>query len=369
MLANMIVVVLALICGLFILWRIPQVTEQPGRPEDLPTISLIIPAYNEARRLQPLLDSIRRQDWQPFEWIVVDDFSTDATASLARSGGACVVRSIETGAGWIGKSRACWSGAQAAGGDWLLFLDADTRLAGPDSLRRLAEAYRRRGGRGLLSVQPDHRVARLYESLSTLFNVILMAGMSVFTPLGTRLRAAGAFGPCILCRRSDYIQVGGHAAIRASIMDDLALGRAFHDHALPVHALGGRGVLWFRMYPEGLASLCEGWSKNFGSAARSTHPLVLVLIILWICGGFSVVTWLVLALVAGAQAWLLAGIASYLAYAAQLIWLARRTGGFALPLLLAFPILHTFFALLFGWSLILTRVLRTVRWRGRKIRL
>ncbi len=381
MLLSTIVIVLSLVSGLLLLWRIPLARPvsqpHPGQgpmPEqDTQSISglkvtVIVPARNEARRLPPLLASIKQQDFVPHEFIVVDDQSTDDTALIARSSGATVIPAMDPGEGWIGKSRACWTGAQAATGDWLLFLDADTRLTSPDSLSRILLSFRDAGGRGSLSLQPYHTVVRLYENLSAIFNIIVMAGMSVFTPLGDKLKSAGLFGPCLICQRTDYFAVGGHEAIRGSVMDDLSLGQSFLEAGLPVHCLGGRGVISFRMYPEGIGQLFEGWTKNFGSASTLTHPLVFLLIIIWICGGFSLITLLIRVMSLSSTGYLLFAVFAYLAYAGLMIHLARKTGNFKLPLLLLFPVLLVFFALTFFWSLYLTRIRRTVHWRGRQIR-
>lgn len=389
MILSSIVIVLALVSGLLMLWRIPlalstmqpsshhQADDRAGAEESSGRIglsghpearcSIIIPARNEAGRLPALLASLQIQDIQPFELIVVDDQSTDETAKIAREYGASVILSEQLGGGWIGKCRACWSGARAATGDWLLFLDADTWFVHADSLRRLLITFHALGGHGSLSLQPDHTVKRLYESLSTIFNIIVMAGMSVFTPFGARFKSAGLFGPCLMCNRADYFSVGGHEVIRGNVMDDLALGRSFHGAGLPVHCMGGKGVIAFRMYPEGLMQLIEGWSKNFCSAATSTHPAVFVMILLWICGGFSILTLLPVAIFDGSMLWLSFGILSYIAHAVLLIWLARRVGRFHDGLLILFPILLVFFALVFFWSMYLTKVRHVVSWRGREI--
>ena len=374
MVLSIIIIVLAIISGMLMLWRIPladqldeDVIRQPaGRvPESL---SIIVPARNEALRLAPLLESVRRQSVQPLEFIVVDDDSSDDTAGIALAGGAQVIRSERFGEGWVGKSRACWSGARQVKGDWLLFLDADTKLSGPDSLARLLITFQSLGGRGALSFQPYHVVTRLYENLSAIFNIIVMAGMGVFTPWGVRLRSAGLFGPCLICRREDYFAVGGHEAIRGSVMDDLALGDSFRKAGLPVHCRGGQGLISFRMYPEGIGQLIEGWTKNFGSAAIRVHPFVFTLILLWICGGFSIMTLLSRAIQTADRPWILVGLTTAIAYAGLMIWLARRIGNFQIRILILFPVLLVFFALVFFWSLYLTRVLHRVSWRGRKIK-
>lgn len=374
MVVSIIIIALAIISGLIMLWRIPLADQldldatdssDDRKPE---TVSIIVPARNEALRLAPLLESLSRQTVRPLEFIVVDDDSSDDTARIALAGGAQVIRSESLGDGWIGKSRACWSGARQAKGNWLLFLDADTCLSGPDSLARLFATFHSLGGQGALSFQPYHAVTRLYESLSAIFNIIVMAGMGVFTPWGERLRSAGLFGPCLICRREDYFAVGGHEAIRGTVMDDLALGDYFRKAGLPVHCRGGRGLISFRMYPEGLGQLIEGWTKNFGSAACRVHPFVLSLIILWICGGFSLMTLLSCAIRTADRPWMLIGLVSTIMYAVLMIWLARRIGNFNLLVLILFPVLLVFFALVFFWSLYLTRVLHRVSWRGRKIK-
>ena len=367
---NSIIVLLALVSGLLMLWRIPlaRATDsiESGRPAN--SVSIIIPARNEALRLPHLLQSLQQQDMKPFEIIVVDDESTDATAQIALDAGFRVIAAEKLQQGWVGKSRACWSGARMASGDWLLFLDADTRLVSPDSLRRLLLTYQALGGHGSLSVQPYHLVVRFYESLSAVFNIIVMAGMNVFTPWGERIPSAGSFGPCQLCRREDYFAVGGHEAICGEVMDDLALGQSFRRAGLPLHCLGGRGTIAFRMYPESLGQLIEGWTKNFGTAASYTHPLVFGMIIAWISGGFSALNLLLSGIGEGSPIWLTAGITAYLMYALQMTWLARRVGNFHPVMLILFPVLLLFFTLLFMRSLYQTKVLHTVSWRGRQIK-
>lgn len=373
---SLAVILLAIVSGFLMLWKIPQASRSdslppnPGEnvPGDRKSLSIIIPARNEEHRLPPLLDSLAQQDIQDFEWIVVDDQSEDRTGEIAAAAGARVIRTEDRDERWIGKSYACWRGACAATGTRLLFLDADTRMESSDSLRRILATYEAAGAGGILSFQPYHRVVHLYESLSTLFNIIVMAGINVFTPWSKRLKGAGAFGPCILCDRDEYFRTGGHEAIGGAVMDDLALGDLYRKNGLQVLCYSGRGLISFRMYPEGFGQLFEGWTKNFGTASQSTHPFVFALIIAWISGGFSTTALLIRALAYGSTGWIITAGAAYLAYMLQLIVQARRTGNFHLPVLILYPLLHLFFTILFLWSLFLTKVLHTVRWRGRNIK-
>src|SRR5919204_4151316 len=89
-------------------------------------ISFIVPAYNEEAELPSTLAAIRAAASgaaQSFEIIVVDDASTDATSKIAEQGGARVV-SIHRRQ--IAASRN--AGARIARGEYLFFIDADTRI-------------------------------------------------------------------------------------------------------------------------------------------------------------------------------------------------------------------------------------------------
>lgn len=356
---------LALAAGFVMFGALPTL-KATGKPGPVPSLTVIIPARNEAGRISPLLRSLREQRYPSFEVLVVDDDSTDETAAIARELGATVLRNDTVEAG-SGKSAACWHGARQARGQWLLFLDADTALADADSLTKLVGCYAQKGAKGILSLQPYHTVHRLYENLSAIFNVIVIVGMNVFTLWGTRFKTAGSFGPCILCNKDDYFEVGGHRKIQGAVLDDLALGQAFLDRDLPVHCLGGGGVISFRMYPEGFGTLVEGWCKSFAVGSKSTHPIVMSMTVLWITGGFMSAA----ALISSIAAWnpaamTLAGL-MYAAYAGQTLRFARRCGNFSKGLFLMYPLLFAFFAILHIYSLFRARVLHSVKWKGRKM--
>lgn len=103
-----------------------------------PRISVITPTYNRARTLPALRDSLLRQDFKDFEWIVVDDGSVDDTAALLnawRDEGDVDLRVLSRPNG--GKHRALNDGIEATRGDWIFIVDSDDRV--PDTaLRRLS---------------------------------------------------------------------------------------------------------------------------------------------------------------------------------------------------------------------------------------
>jgi len=100
-----------------------------------PRFSVVIPAFNSAATLARAIDSVQAQTWPAHEILVVDDGSTDATADVAAGFGEAVrlIRQENSGV-----SVARNTGAAAATGDWLAFLDADDWYA-PDRIKVHAE--------------------------------------------------------------------------------------------------------------------------------------------------------------------------------------------------------------------------------------
>jgi 4,4'-diaponeurosporenoate glycosyltransferase len=365
------VALLALLLGFYLMWRIPCLSQrkgisEQGEREGGPQLSIIIPARNERKRITPLLESLHRQTLPPHEILVADDHSTDGTASVAGALGATVLRSEPLPDGWTGKTWACWQAALRASGDLLVFLDADVHLE-RTGLASLVDAYGERGG--LLTVQPYHITRKPYEQLSAMFNIVLMAGLNGFTPQGESLAPSGAFGPCNVCDREDYFDIGGHGhpSVRPVVLESIPLGRVFLSQNLPVRCYGGRGGVSFRMYPAGLAELVEGWSKGFGSGALAIRPAFLLMLIAWISGGFGIMLGLLASMLSPLTSPLGSYALLYLLYALQLWWMLRRIGSFRWWTAALFPGPLIFFALVLARSFVQVYVLGRVQWRGRTV--
>ncbi|ASV68680.1 glycosyltransferase family 2 protein [Cytobacillus sp. FSL W7-1323] len=363
-------IIFGLLSGKLMLWEIPTAEKKSTKLVSplIEQVSIIIPARNEAKRLPNLLTSLQQQIMQPREIIVIDDGSVDSTASIAMHYGAKVLNTNTLRENWKGKSAACWLGANEANGDFLLFLDADTFFEHPDSLQNLMQTYERYGKTGILSVQPFHRIKKSYENLSLLFNMIVFAGMNVFTIFRQKIPPAGAFGPCILCNTHEYLQTGGHQKVGEAIMDDLVLGGIFSKEGFPVHCISGKDLISFRMYPEGIKGLIEGWTKSFATASKATHSFITILISLWIAGAFSSVAFILLSLWQSSLSLLLISLGFYLLYIYHLILQSQKIGRFHIASIVLYPFLFCFFTLTFVYSLYLTRIKKRVNWRGRKVK-
>lgn len=107
-----------------------------------PTIGVVIPAWNAQEWISEAVQSALAQRPRPIDVLVLDDGSTDETASVARSFGA-PVRVVSQPNGGIGAARN--RGAQLVRGDWIVFLDADDRLTA-DGLSCRIQALARNPG-------------------------------------------------------------------------------------------------------------------------------------------------------------------------------------------------------------------------------
>ena len=350
--------------GFVFLWKIPVLKKiKDGRLSDA-RLSVIVPARNEEKNLERLLESMAHQVRKPSEVIVVDDQSEDATAEVAKRYGCRVIRSGELPEGWLGKPWACWQGANAAVNDILLFLDSDTNLE-PEALSTLLSNFLEK--EGLLTVQPYHTVKKNYERLSAIFNIIVLAGINAFSPLRSKIKPEGAFGPCIMCRKDPYFEVGGHEIAKAEILESMALGKAFIGAGHDVHCFGGKGTISFRMYPEGFRSLVEGFSKGFGIGANAISLSVLMMIACWIFGGVSLTRHLIQSILAGNLNDIITWMGLDLLYVVQIHWMLVRIGNFGIRTAILFQIPLLFFVLVFALSILKTFILKKARWKGRVV--
>jgi 4,4'-diaponeurosporenoate glycosyltransferase len=320
------------------------------------SVSVVVPARNEARRLPELLCCLARLDPAPGEVVVVDDESTDGPAALARAAGARVVPSSPP-PGWTGKAAACQLGAEESTSDVMIFLDADTTPA-PGAVAALAAAAR---AGVLVSAHPRHRVERPYEYLSMGPAVVtVLAGGLGPSPRWRWWRHPVAFGPAVAVRRDVYERFGGHAAVRGDLVEDLALARAADRAGVPIRAQLAGDQISYRMYPEGPRSLLHGWGRNLARGAGATPRLRLVATVLWVVAALH--SGLVLALDAG---WL--SLLCYAAFAVQFGVVARRVGRFTPAASALHPLALGAFVVLFCWSFVLVVHGGSVQWRGRKV--
>ena len=146
------------------------------------------------------------------------------------------------------------------------------------------------------------------------------------------------------------------------------MGEAFQKAGLPVHVYGGKGAISYRMYPAGIGSLMEGFGKSFGVGVQGTPWLLLVLIALWLAGGFSTTRHLLQCGLQGDWGAFSVWAVMDLLYVLQVFWMLARIGNFRFATALFFQVPLFFFLAVFLLSLFRTFGLGRVSWKGRAVK-
>ncbi len=248
----------------------------PAEP-DAPLVSVIVPARNEARKISACVSALFSQTYPALEIIVVDDRSSDATpqilSELARlDARLTVIRGEPLPEGWVGKPHALAQGAAQAHGAWLCFLDADT-LASPEliaSTRAAAIATRA----DLLTILTAQVLVTFWErTLLPLVFTALAVGFDARRVNDPRTPDAIANGQFLLFRRAVYEAIGGHAAVRSSIVEDRDLAVRVKRAGFRLLVANGTGLARTRMY-RSFAEIWEGWTKNIYLGLRQEPRLL-----------------------------------------------------------------------------------------------
>jgi len=121
------------------------------------------------------------------------------------------------------------------------------------------------------------------------------------------------------------------------------------------------------MYPDGLGSLINGYSRSFSTGAKSTSVLNLLLIILWISGSFYPLTMFIGVIFNFNLIYLITGLIFYIAYAVQINWMLKRIGNFSFMTSALYPLFMIFFIIIFFWSIIISVFKIDIKWKGRSI--
>ena len=239
-------------------------------PDPLPSVSIIIPARDEADNLLRLLPSLLCLEPAPTEILVVDDRSADDTAEIAAGYGVRVVESTEPPPGWSGKNWACQLGRREARGEWLLFTDADTWHA-PESLSATVRAALAERA-DLFSVLTGQDCRGLWEKLVLPFAYgHYFAAAQPEWANDDQARSALANGQYLLVRADAYDRIGGHAAVRSSLGEDVEFARRLRRAGGRVRVYRGEHLVRVRMY-RSLGAIQTGFRKYMVGYLRAYPP-------------------------------------------------------------------------------------------------
>ncbi|MCB0997376.1 MAG: glycosyltransferase [Acidimicrobiales bacterium] len=351
-----------------LLWNLRMVVRpKPATwSDDAPLVSVCVPARDEQDAIAACLTSLCAQGYPNLEILVLDDRSSDDTAAVVRNWADPRVRLLSGDAlpaGWTGKNWACHQLSQAATGELLCFIDADTLLepsaigdavgvvADEDAalVSMLLGAEYRSAPEAVLLPMVNH-------ALLALFPVALMHRHP-------HPRISLAIGPFILVTREAYDESGGHAAAPGHIVDDVELSRAVKATGRQVRLVNGTHLARTRWYRD-IGEIWRGFSKNAYGALDYNAALGLAVV----CLLLPLLTAPFVAVVSGAftghigthalvQVGLLLG-------ARTITSVVGRDPLWSIP---THVIAVLFWGATLAWSMVLAATGRTVEWRGRQV--
>ena len=254
----------------------PYLNPSPEGPLPQTSLTVVVPAYNEAANIEPCLSALLTAEPPCSSWqvLVVDDDSSDGTADLAAAASSSADHPYKAdgfsvlqagprpeGERWVGKNWACCRAMEQVTSKWVLFIDADVRLR-PDALRRaLGQAIEESAD--LFSLAPRLECGCLAEwMVQPIMASLLGLGFPIEATNDPNSEVAFAAGPFMLFSSEAYAAIGGHRQLAAEVVEDLALARLIKSGGYRLSYQLGLDAVMLRMYQD-LASLWEGWTKNW----------------------------------------------------------------------------------------------------------
>jgi glycosyltransferase involved in cell wall biosynthesis len=207
-------------------------------------VSVIIPARNEEKRITSTLESVMGQSMRSLEVIVVDDRSTDKTREIveemqAKDTRIKLLRGEELPSEWAGKNWACHQGFTQSHHDWVLFIDSDTRIE--SSALTSALEYVNKEGLDALSLIPRTEYSGF---LARTVGPVLMWLIRLAYPLrkvnNPSEKIGVAIGGFLMMKRTAYLEIGGHEAVKGELVEDKEIGTNLKAHRIPYRLIIGR---------------------------------------------------------------------------------------------------------------------------------
>ena len=243
-------------------------------------VTVCIPARNEAANIEACVRSALACGGAEVEVCVYDDQSTDGTGDILRRLAAedSRVRVVPTHPlpeGWNGKMWGCDRMGRAARGTWVLFTDADVRLA-PQCLAASLSAAQSLGC-DLLSTVPRQVTGSWSEdAVVPLIHYVLLGYLPMGRMRTTRDPAASAgIGQFLFVRREAWLSIDGYARFPGTMHDGIRMPRELRRSGMRTDLFDGTALAEVRMY-RGLAQVWRGFAKNAYEGLGSPWLLLLV---------------------------------------------------------------------------------------------
>jgi len=327
---------------------------------DGPLVSVLIPAWNEEGNISNILDDLLAQDYRNIEVKVFNDQSDDKTAEIVtfytiREKRIKLIDSAGLPEGWIGKNYACHSLAQAAKGDYFLFLDADVRISG--NVIGRAVSFSTKKQISLISAFPRQIIKTPGERITVpVMNYILVSLLPLVLVRKSGFSSlSAANGQFMFFRAENYKELLPHEKVRDNMVEDIHIARMFKKAGRNVSCLLGDNDLSCRMY-RGFSDAVNGFSKNVIAFFGNSFLLALLFFLVTTFGFIAVFMAMTVNV-------FMAYIAVYFT-SRIIISIASRQNLFY-NLLLIIPL--QFSLGLFIYRAIINKIFRRFQWKGRNL--
>lgn len=231
-------------------------------------VSIIIPARNEEDNIQDCVAHALAQTHQNIEVIVLNDNSTDNTLEILQQFNDSRLTIIngaqEPPKGWRGKPWACQRAAKQASGEWLMFIDADVRIA-PETVAATVGYCERQEIQYLTGL--DKHIMHSFAERSLHAYFIFDMGFqrdwyAINDPQSAQCVGNGRF---MVFNAKTFERLGGFEFVANKIIEDEALGKLVKDKQIPFRANGLIDLVAVRMYGSS-AEVFQGWFKTVSGA-------------------------------------------------------------------------------------------------------
>ncbi len=249
------------------------------------SVSILVPMRNEVNNVDGVISCLlAATSLRKSEVIVLDDHSIDGTSDLLATYPAVrTISGVDLPDGWLGKNFACHQLVAHSTSEYLVFVDADVRVA-PSAIAA-SIANMERLGWDFISPYPRQIAESLFERLiQPLLQWSWLSSVPLrFAENGKFASMVIANGQFLIVKRAAYLSAGGHKAIRHEILDDLELARLLIKNGFKGAVAEGSEVVACRMY-ENRADLFNGYKKSLWRAFGSPLGAVTSSLFLFLTG-------------------------------------------------------------------------------------
>lgn len=259
----------------FVFWRTPKLGLKspkfvPMNDANPPKVSILMPCKDEEANVAQCAQDLLAQSFTQIELVIINDRSRDGTGTEADRLAAAdhrvkVLHLTDRPPGWTGKTYALKRGMELATGDWILFVDADTRHH-KDCLSIVLQWATTKQAQ-MVSLLPQMRCDTFWERVNQpLCGIVLMRSFPLELVNADWSKMAFANGQYILIERSVYEAAGGHEAVRDKFVEDIYLAKAVKQKLKKrVLTAVSPEICSTRMYTD-LDSQINGWARIYYDA-------------------------------------------------------------------------------------------------------